>query len=152
MASVRRRGGRVVAAGGCFDLLHAGHVRLLGQARRLGDCLVVCLNSDASVRSLKGPGRPLVGAPDRARVLAALECVDAVLIFDEPTPAAVLERLRPDVWVKGGDYTSGELPEASVVRRYGGEVILLPYTDRHSTSQLVAAARTLPDAAGREAQ
>ena len=152
VASVRRRGGRVVAAGGCFDLLHAGHVRLLGQARRLGDCLVVCLNSDASVCSLKGPGRPLVGAPDRARVLAALECVDAVLIFDEPTPAAVLERLRPDVWVKGGDYTSGELPEASVVRRYGGEVILLPYTDRHSTSQLVAAARTLPDAAGREAQ
>jgi D-beta-D-heptose 7-phosphate kinase / D-beta-D-heptose 1-phosphate adenosyltransferase len=152
VASVRRRGGRVVAAGGCFDLLHAGHVQLLSQARGLGDCLVVCLNSDASVRALKGPGRPLVGAPDRARVLAALECVDAVLVFDEPTPAAVLERLRPDVWVKGGDYTSGELPEASVVRRHGGEVVLLPYTDRHSTSQLVAAARTLPEGAGRGTQ
>jgi D-beta-D-heptose 7-phosphate kinase/D-beta-D-heptose 1-phosphate adenosyltransferase len=152
VASVRRRGGRVVAAGGCFDLLHAGHVQLLSQARGLGDCLVVCLNSDASVRALKGPGRPLVGAPDRARVLAALECVDAVLVFDEPTPAAALERLRPDVWVKGGDYTSGELPEASVVRRHGGEVVLLPYADRHSTSQLVAAARTLPEGVGRGAR
>jgi D-beta-D-heptose 7-phosphate kinase / D-beta-D-heptose 1-phosphate adenosyltransferase len=148
VTAARRHGGRVVATGGCFDLLHAGHVTLLRQARRLGDCLVVCLNSDASVRALKGPGRPLVHAQDRARVLAALECVDAVLIFDEPTPAAVLERLRPDVWVKGGDYACGELPEASVVRRHGGEVVLLPYTGRHSTSQLVAAARTLPEPAG----
>ena len=107
--------------GGCFDRLHAGHVGLLRQGRRLGDCLVVCLNSDASMRALKGPGLPLVGAPDRARVLAALEYVDAVLAFDEPMPAAVLDRLRPDVWVKGGDYPRGELAEASVVRRYGGE-------------------------------
>ncbi|HLI40743.1 MAG TPA: PfkB family carbohydrate kinase [Streptosporangiaceae bacterium] len=143
VTDVRRRGGRIVAAGGCFDLLHAGHVWLLQQARRLGDCLVVCLNSDASVRELKGPGRPLVQAPDRARVLAALECVDAVIVFDEPTPAAVLERLRPDVWVKGGDYACGDLPEAPVVRRHGGQVLLLPYTGRHSTSQIVAAARTL---------
>ena len=140
VADVRQRGGRIVATGGCFDLLHAGHVGLLRQARRLGDCLVVCLNSDASVRSLKGPGRPLVGAPDRARVLAALECVDAVVVFDEPTPAAVLDRLRPDVWVKGGDYARGELAEAPVVRRYGGEVVLLPYTG-HSTSRIAAAAR-----------
>jgi D-beta-D-heptose 7-phosphate kinase / D-beta-D-heptose 1-phosphate adenosyltransferase len=140
VADVRRRGGRVVATGGCFDLLHAGHVGLLRQGRRLGDCLVVCLNSDASVRALKGPGRPLVRAPDRARVLAALECVDAVLAFDEPTPAAVLDRLRPDVWVKGGDYARGELAEASVVRCYGGEVVLLPYTG-HSISRIVAAAR-----------
>jgi rfaE bifunctional protein nucleotidyltransferase chain/domain len=151
-ADVRRRGGRIVATGGCFDLLHAGHVRLLRQARRLGDGLVVCLNSDASVRALKGPGRPLVGAHDRARVLAALECVDAVIIFDEPTPAAVLERLRPDVWVKGGDYGRGELAEASVVRRHGGEVVLLPYTGQHSTSQIVAAARTLAEPAGARGQ
>lgn len=130
-----------MATGGCFNLLHAGHVGLLRQARRLGDCLVVCLNSDASVRALKGPGRPLVGAPDRARVLAGLECVDAVLAFDEPTPAAVLDRLRPDVWVKGGDYARGELAEAPVVRRYGGKVVLLPYTG-HSTSRIVAAVRT----------
>jgi len=151
-ADVRRRGGRIVATGGCFDLLHAGHVRLLRQARRLGDGLVVCLNSDASVRALKGPGRPLVGAHDRARVLAALECVDAVIIFNEPTPAAVLERLRPDVWVKGGDYGRGELAEASVVRRHGGEVVLLPYTGQHSTSQIVAAVRTLAEPAGARGQ
>jgi rfaE bifunctional protein nucleotidyltransferase chain/domain len=141
VAEIRARGGRIVATGGCFDLLHAGHVGLLRQARRLGDCLVVCLNSDSSVRALKGSGRPLVGAEDRARVLAALECVDAVVVFDEPTPAAVLERLRPDVWVKGGDYASDELTEVPVVRRHGGEVVLLPYLARHSTTALVAAAR-----------
>ncbi len=91
MAAVRENGGKIVATGGCFDLLHAGHVGLLRQARRLGDCLIVCINSDSSVRALKGPGRPLVCAEDRARVLTALECVDAVVVFDEPTPAAVLD-------------------------------------------------------------
>ncbi len=135
------RGGTVVATGGCFDLLHAGHVEILREARRLGDCLVVCLNSDSSVSALKGPGRPLVGAADRARVLLGLDSVDAVLVFDEPTPSAVLDRLRPDVWVKGGDYAHGELAEAAVVRRHGGQVVLLPYVGRHSTSKIVAAAR-----------
>jgi D-beta-D-heptose 7-phosphate kinase / D-beta-D-heptose 1-phosphate adenosyltransferase len=141
VAQVRQRGGKVVATGGCFDLLHAGHVELLRQARGLGDCLVVCLNSDASVRALKGPGRPLVRAEDRARVLMALESVDTVVVFGEPTPCAVLDRLRPDVWVKGGDYARGELAEAEVVRRHGGQVVLLPYLERHSTSRLVEAAR-----------
>jgi rfaE bifunctional protein nucleotidyltransferase chain/domain len=141
VAEVRARGGRIVATGGCFDLLHAGHVGLLREARRLGDCLVVCLNSDASVGALKGPGRPLVPAEDRARILAALECVDAVVVFGEPTPAAVLERLRPDVWVKGGDYAPDDLTEAPVVRRHGGEVVLLPYLIRHSTTDLVTAAQ-----------
>jgi rfaE bifunctional protein nucleotidyltransferase chain/domain len=141
VAEVRARGGRIVATGGCFDLLHAGHVGLLREARRLGDCLVVCLNSDSSVRALKGPGRPLVNAEDRARILTALECVDAVVVFGEPTPVAVLERLRPDVWVKGGDYACDELTEAPVVRRHGGEVVLLPYLSRHSTTALMAAAR-----------
>ena len=140
VAAVRAGGGRIVATGGCFDLLHAGHVEMLREARRLGDCLVVCLNSDSSVRALKGPGRPLVAEQDRARVLAALEFVDAVVIFDQPTPSVLLERLRPDVWVKGGDYAGAELAEAEVVRRYGGEVALLPYVSRHSTSRLVAAA------------
>lgn len=140
VAAVRARGGRIVATGGCFDLVHAGHVEMLREARRLGDCLVVCLNSDSSVRALKGPGRPLVGEQDRARVLAALEFVDAVVIFDEPTPSALLERLCPDVWVKGGDYAGAELAETGVVRRHGGEVVLLPYVDRHSTTRLVAAA------------
>jgi D-beta-D-heptose 7-phosphate kinase / D-beta-D-heptose 1-phosphate adenosyltransferase len=141
VAEVRANGGRIVATGGCFDLLHAGHVGLLREARRLGDCLVVCLNSDSSVRALKGPGRPLVCAEDRARILTALECVDAVVVFGEPNPVAVLERLRPDVWVKGGDYAPDDLTEAPVVRRHGGEVVLLPYLARHSTTALVAAAQ-----------
>jgi len=137
----RDGGGRVVATGGCFDLLHAGHVSMLREARRLGDCLVVCVNSDASVRRLKGPDRPLVPLADRTRVLAALECVDAVAVFDELTPVEVLERLRPDVWVKGADYSGVDLVEAETVRRHGGEVVLLPYLDGRSTSRLVARVR-----------
>jgi len=138
---VRERGGRVVAAGGCFDLLHAGHVSMLREARRLGDCLVVCINSDASVRALKGPDRPLVPAADRRRVLAALACVDAVAIFDELTPVELLKRLQPDVWVKGADYSGIDLAEAGVVRDHGGEIVLLPYLDGRSTSGLVARVR-----------
>lgn len=137
---VRARGGRLVATGGCFDLLHAGHVTLLRQARALGDALVVCLNSDASVRALKGPGRPVVAARDRARVLAELASVDAVLVFDEPDPAAVLDHLRPDVWVKGADHTLPAMPEAAVVRGYGGEVVLVPTVDGYSTTRLLQGA------------
>jgi rfaE bifunctional protein nucleotidyltransferase chain/domain len=136
-----------VATGGCFDLLHAGHVAMLETARNLGDCLVVCLNSDASVRALKGPGRPLVPQADRARLLAALGCVDAVVIFDELTPEAVLSRLRPDVWVKGGDYSGGadgraDLPEADVIARSGGQAVVVPYVAGHSTTSMIAAVRT----------
>lgn len=157
---VRAQGGTVVATGGCFDLLHAGHVATLQAARRLGDCLVVCLNSDASVTALKGPDRPLVGQADRARLLAALECVDAVVVFDEPVPRAVLSWLRPDVWVKGGDYADGgapasvtgmagpgragpglTLPEAELVGQWGGQTVIVPYLAGRSTSRLVAAAR-----------
>ncbi|HEY6707265.1 MAG TPA: PfkB family carbohydrate kinase, partial [Actinomycetota bacterium] len=104
IAAVQARGGTAVATGGCFDLLHAGHVATLRAARALGDCLVVCLNSDDSVRRLKGPGRPLVRLADRVAVLEALGCVDVVVPFDERTPEAVLQRLRPDVFAKGGDY------------------------------------------------
>ena len=131
----------VVATGGCFDLLHTGHVRLLRQARRLGDALIVLINSDRSVRELKGADRPIVGAEDRARVLAALACVDAVAVFDEPTPERLLGGLRPDVWVKGGDYRQDSLPEADVVRRNGGEVVIIPTVAGYSSSQLIAAAR-----------
>jgi D-beta-D-heptose 7-phosphate kinase / D-beta-D-heptose 1-phosphate adenosyltransferase len=144
VAQVRAQGGTVVATGGCFDLLHAGHVATLQAARRLGDCLVVCLNSDASVAALKGPDRPLVNQADRARLLAALGCVDAVVVFGEPTPHAVLSWLRPDIWVKGGDYADGgvpALPEAELVRRWGGQTVVVPYLAGRSTSQLVAAAR-----------
>ncbi|OMC33042.1 D-beta-D-heptose 1-phosphate adenosyltransferase [Mycobacterium sp. GA-1841] len=139
---LRRRGGRLVATGGCFDLLHTGHVRLLHQARQLGDALVVLLNSDASVRALKGPSRPVMSQADRARVLCALACVDAVVIFDESSPEQQLEQLRPDVWVKGGDYTEADLPEASVVRNHGGEVVLLPTVAGYSSSKLIAAMRS----------
>ncbi|MGW4487343.1 PfkB family carbohydrate kinase [Amycolatopsis sp. NPDC004368] len=137
---VHAGGGRLVATGGCFDLLHPGHVSLLRQARALGDALVVCLNSDSSVRGLKGPGRPLVRARDRARLLAALSFVDAVAVFDEPAPTAVLERLRPHVWVKGGDYLHADLPEREAVERHGGEIVLVPTVPGYSTSRLVAAA------------
>jgi len=138
--SVRASGGTVVATGGCFDLLHAGHVALLRAARALGDCLVVCLNSDASVRRLKGPARPLVPEADRVRVLEALECVDAVVVFDDDTPEGVLEELRPDVWAKGGDYALSDLPEAEVVARWHGETVVLPYLDGRSTTALIGAA------------
>lgn len=137
---VRAAGGTVVATGGCFDLLHAGHVALLHAARALGDALVVCLNSDDSVRRLKGPSRPLVPQADRMRVLEALECVDAVVIFDDTTPEQVLERIRPDVWAKGGDYALSELPESEVVARWGGQTVLLPYLDGRSTTALIGAA------------
>lgn len=134
--SVRARGGTVVATGGCFDLLHAGHVGLLESARRIGDCLIVCVNSDASITRRKGPGRPLNPVEDRARVLAGLGCVDAVAVFEEDTPVALLDRLRPDVWVKGGDYCVEDLPEAEVVRAWGGQAVVLPYLDGRSTTLL----------------
>jgi len=141
LAGVRTAGGTVVATGGCFDLLHAGHVATLRAARGLGDCLVVCINSDDSVRRLKGPSRPLVTAADRARVLEALEFVDTVVVFDEDTPAAVLDQLRPDVWAKGGDYAGADLPEAAVLQRWGGQAVVLPYLDGHSTTALVERSR-----------
>jgi D-beta-D-heptose 7-phosphate kinase/D-beta-D-heptose 1-phosphate adenosyltransferase len=144
IARTRRTGGRVVATGGCFDLLHRGHVTLLERARDLGDLLIVCLNSDASVRRAKGAGRPLVAERDRARVLSALAAVDAVALFDDDTPAGLLERIRPDIWVKGHDYADRALPEAEVVTRYGGRVVLLPLVSGYSTTRLVTAARPTP--------
>jgi len=135
--ATRAAGGIVVATGGCFDLLHPGHVRTLQEARALGDCLVVCLNSDASVRALKGPGRPVVGQEDRATVLRALGCVDGVVIFDEETPAAALERLRPHIWAKGADYAGRELPEAGVLADWGGEVVLLPFLQGKSSTRIL---------------
>ena len=143
VADVRARGGTVVATGGCFDLLHIGHLATLQAARKLGDCLIVCLNSDSSVSALKGPDRPLTRQADRARLLAALDCVDAVVVFDEPTPEAVLTWLRPDVWVKGGDYADGgpDLPEAELMHRWGGQTVIVPYLDGRSTTNTIAAAQ-----------
>jgi D-beta-D-heptose 7-phosphate kinase/D-beta-D-heptose 1-phosphate adenosyltransferase len=134
----RSWGGRVVAAGGCFDLLHPGHVSLLNRARSLGDALVVCMNSDDSVRRLKGPPRPVVAAEDRRCLLEALECVDAVAVFEENSPCSLLEQIRPDVWVKGGDYEPSQLPEKQVVESYGGRTVLLPLVDGYSTTRLLS--------------
>jgi D-beta-D-heptose 7-phosphate kinase / D-beta-D-heptose 1-phosphate adenosyltransferase len=141
-ARIRRAGGRLVATGGCFDLLHRGHISLLNQARALGDALIVCLNSDASVRRAKGSGRPVVPQEDRARVLSALAAVDGVAIFEEKTPAALLGRLQPDIWVKGQDYADRIMPEAEMVERLGGQVVLLPVVPGYSTTRLVHTART----------
>jgi D-beta-D-heptose 7-phosphate kinase / D-beta-D-heptose 1-phosphate adenosyltransferase len=137
LTRVRSDGGQVVATGGCFDLLHVGHIASLQAARRAGDALVVLLNSDDSVRRRKGPGRPVVPQAERARVLQALECVDGVIVFDEDDPRAALERLRPDIWVKGADYSGADLPEAGLVRSWGGRVLLLPYVAGRSTTSLL---------------
>jgi rfaE bifunctional protein nucleotidyltransferase chain/domain len=137
LTAVRARGGTVVATGGCFDLLHAGHARLLSEARALGDCLVVCLNSDASVARLKGPGRPVLSADDRRAMLLALTAVDAVVVFDEDIPTRALRRLRPDIWVKGADYAVADLPEATDLQSWGGHAVVLPYLDGRSTTAMI---------------
>ncbi len=141
-AAVRQRGGTVVATGGCFDLVHAGHVSLLQAARALGDCLVVCLNSDRSVHRLKGPGRPVVAEADRVAVLMALGCVDAVAVFDDDTPVRVLKQIRPHVFAKGGDYAGMDLPEEAAMRRWGGQAVTLPYLRGRSTTELLRGAAT----------
>lgn len=138
-STIRDSGGTVVATGGCFDLLHAGHARTLGAARSMGDCLIVCLNSDESVRRLKGPHRPIVSVEDRAELLLALGCVDAVVVFGEDTPESCLTEIRPDIWVKGGDYAPHELPEASLVAGWGGRCVTVPFHPARSTSGLAAA-------------
>ncbi len=131
------QGRRVAFTNGCFDLLHPGHIRYLEQARALGDLLVVAINSDASVRRLKGPGRPVVPAEARAEVLAALAVVDFVLIFNEPDPARVIRSVQPDVLVKGGDWPVDQIVGADVVRAKGGVVRSLPYEEGFSTSALI---------------
>ena len=138
-AALWRAGGeRVVFTNGCFDLLHIGHITLLEEARRFGDRLVVGLNSDSSVRALKGPSRPIVGERERARVLAALAAVDAVVAFAETTPLALIEALRPDVLVKGGDYATDEIVGAQQVVAWGGQVRIVPIVAGFSTSTLLA--------------
>lgn len=131
------RGELVVFTNGCFDLLHAGHVTYLERARRYGQRLVVGLNSDRSVRALKGPERPLISEQDRARVLSALAAVDAVVIFDEDTPLTLIETLRPDVLAKGADYRPEQVVGAEQVRSWGGELVLVPLLEERSTSRII---------------
>ena len=134
----RANGERVVFTNGCFDLLHIGHITLLEQARRFGNRLIVAINSDASVRALKGPARPIVGENERGRVLAALAAVDAVVIFGEPTPLELIEGTRPDVLVKGGDYNTDTVVGAREVESWGGQVKIVPTVEGFSTSRLIA--------------
>jgi D-beta-D-heptose 7-phosphate kinase/D-beta-D-heptose 1-phosphate adenosyltransferase len=136
----RSSGQRIVFTNGCFDLLHVGHITLLESARREGDRLVVAINSDASVRGLKGPSRPVVGERDRARILAALAVVDAVVIFEDPTPLQLIETLRPDVIVKGGDYAEDNIVGAKEVRSWGGGVKIVPIVKGVSSTRLLAKA------------
>ena len=135
----------LVFTNGVFDVLHRGHVTYLAQARALGAALLVAVNSDASARTLgKGPDRPLNSEMDRALVIAALQSVDHVVLFDEPTPCELIERIRPDVYVKGGDYDVDRLREAELVRSWGGRAAVIPFVDGYSTTRLVARIRHGP--------
>ena len=134
---LRSEGKRLVFTNGCFDLLHPGHVRYLAQARALGDALVVALNSDASVRALKGEGRPVLDENERAEVMAALEAVDYVIVFDEETPRELIAELLPDVLVKGGDWSVDEIVGREEVEQAGGEVLSLPYVEGSSTTDII---------------
>lgn len=133
----KRNGQRVVFTNGCFDLLHPGHIRSLEQARGLGDALIVGLNSDASVKQLKGKGRPVLPESERAEILAALESVDAVVIFDELTPREVIARLLPDVLVKGGDWPDDQIVGREEVEAAGGRVVSIPVVPGYSTSDIL---------------
>jgi len=135
---LRQEGKRIAFANGCFDLLHVGHVRFLAGAREQGDVLVVGVNSDAAVRGLKGPGRPLIPAEARASLIGALESVDYVVIFDDLTAEGVLRDLRPHVQCKGTDYTEQTVPERGVMESLGGEVRIVGDAKNHSTREVLA--------------
>jgi D-beta-D-heptose 7-phosphate kinase/D-beta-D-heptose 1-phosphate adenosyltransferase len=133
----RSRGRKIVFTNGCFDLLHVGHVKYLQKARSFGDLLILGLNSDASIRRLKGEKRPLINEDERAHILAALDCIDYVLIFEEDTPLQIITALRPDVLVKGGDYTLDGVVGREVVESYGGRVELVSFVDGKSTTNII---------------
>jgi rfaE bifunctional protein nucleotidyltransferase chain/domain len=139
----KRNGRRVVFTNGCFDLLHPGHIETLEKARSLGDALVVGVNGDRSVRDMKGEGRPILPEQERAEMLAALECVDGVVIFNEPTPRRIIAALLPDVLVKGGDWASAKIVGREEVEAAGGQVISIPIVAGYSTSAILAKIRNL---------
>ena len=138
VASARASGARIVLANGCFDVLHVGHVRYLAGAKQLGDILVVGINADEQVAIQKGAGRPVLPANERAEIVAALESVNYVTIFNEPTVEQLLLALQPDVHAKGTDYTTETVPERDVVRSYGGQVAIVGDPKDHSTSEIIA--------------
>ncbi len=133
----RARGKRIVFTNGCFDLLHTGHLRYLEKAKKLGDLLIVGVNSDSSVRQLKGPERPILPLAERMEILSGLECVDYVTFFSEPTPLELISFLKPHVLVKGGDWTKETTVGREVVERSGGEVVILPFVEGNSTTNII---------------
>jgi len=135
--TAKRKGSRIVLANGCFDVLHVGHIRYLEAAKALGDLLIVGVNSDEQTRRLKGDGRPLLPQDQRAEIVSALEAVDLVTIFDEPTVEQLLLALRPDVHAKGTDYTEDTVPERNVVRSFGGRVAIVGDLKNHSSSEII---------------
>jgi D-beta-D-heptose 7-phosphate kinase/D-beta-D-heptose 1-phosphate adenosyltransferase len=141
LAAHRGQAKRIVFTNGCFDLLHSGHIQYLNQAKALGDILIVGINTDKSVKRIKGPLRPINPLEERIRVLSALSCVDYVLVFDEDTPDAVIRLVRPEIFVKGGDYQRADLPEAALVEELGGQVVILPYIEAQSTSGMIERVR-----------
>lgn len=134
---LKQAGKRIVFTNGCFDILHAGHVRYLNEAKKLGDILVLGLNSDESVRRLKGPTRPVNHEEDRAEVLAGLYAIDYIVLFGDQTAEPLVEALQPDVYVKGGDYVVENLPEAAIVASYGGQTVLIPEVPGRSSSNII---------------
>lgn len=142
--ALRAAGRRVVFTNGVFDILHPGHIRYLQQARALGDALIVGLNADASVRRNKGPERPVIDEQERAEILAALACVDAVVIFGEDTPAAIIEAIRPDVLVKGADWAEDAIVGRDTVERGGGRVVRVPVEQGYSTTAVIEKIKALP--------
>jgi rfaE bifunctional protein nucleotidyltransferase chain/domain len=134
---LKREGKKVVFTNGCFDILHAGHTRYLREARKLGDALILALNSDSSVRSIKGPMRPIVPEAERAEVVSALDSVDYVTVFDELTPLELIEFLRPDIIVKGGDWAEKDIVGAETVRKWGGRVAIMPEIEGASTTNII---------------
>jgi glycerol-3-phosphate cytidylyltransferase len=138
---LRKNNKKIVFTNGCFDILHVGHVRYLNEARKLGDVLVVAVNSDSSVKHIKGKDRPVNGEKDRAEVLASLACVDYVTIFSDDTPIGLITRLKPNVHVKGGDWAVDKLPEKSVVESYGGKIVIVKQQDGYSTTAIIEKTR-----------
>lgn len=137
VSELKKQNKTIVTTNGCFDIIHAGHVRYLKHAKKLGDVLIMCLNSDASVQRLKGPTRPLNHQDDRAEVMAALESINYVVIFEEDTPVDILAKIKPDIHVKGGDYSEDTLPETKVIKEGGGKIQFIPFVEGRSTTNII---------------
>jgi len=135
--ALRKKNKKIIFTNGCFDILHLGHIRYLQQAKSLGDILIVGINSDSSIRKLKGENRPIVPEDERSEIIAALECVDYVIIFSESTPKRIIKMIKPDIHVKGGDWKIEQILEANLVQSYGGKVVIVDEVEGYSTSEII---------------